>query len=415
MEVLYPRCCGLDVHLKSVTACLLVTLGGSPPRKEVRTFSTMPADLLRLSDWLASGGCTHVAMESTGVYWKPIWNVLEGTFTLLLVNAAHVKAVPGRKTDVADAEWLAQLLRHGLLRGSFVPDPPQRELRDLTRLRTVRVRARAAEVNRLLKTLEGAGLKLGAVVSDITGVSARAMLEAILGGRTDPAVLAELARGRPRSKRDELEQALAVIPNAHHRFLIAEHLAMLDELDAVIARLDGLIAERVAPFAAELERLQTIPGGGRVVAEGLLAELGTELSRFPTAKHLASWAGMCPGNHESAGKRRGGRTRKGSKWLRRALVEAASGAARTKRPSRTALAGQYRRLVTRRGRQKAIVAVGHRLLLIVYDVLRHDQSYQEPTPADLDQRRRRRVRDRALDQLRHLGYDVTVTSKPTAP
>jgi transposase len=405
MEVLYPRCCGLDVHLKSVTACLLATVSGPTPRKEVRTFSTMPADLLRLGDWLASEGCTHAAMESTGVYWKPIWNVLEGSFALLLVNAAHVKAVPGRKTDVADAEWLAQLLRHGLLRGSFVPDPPQRELRDLTRLRTARVRARAAEVNRLLKTLEGAGLKLGAVVSDITGVSARAMLEAILSGRTDPAALAELARGRLRSKRDELEQALAVIPNAHHRFLIAEHLAMLDDLDAVIARLDGLIAERVAPFVAELERLQTIPGVGRVVAEGLLAELGTDLSRFPTAKHLASWAGVCPGSHQSAGQRHGGKTRKGNKWLRALLVEAAHAAARKRQ---TYLAAQYHRLIGRKGKKQAALAVGHSILVRVYCVLRDGTTYQEPGSQWFDERDRVGVRRRLVRRLEHLGYKVTV-------
>jgi transposase len=302
MEVVYPRCCGLDVHRKSVTACVLVTEAGrARPRTEIRAFPTMPADLLALGDWLAAADVTHVAMESTGVYWKPIWAVLEDRFALLLVNAQHVKAVPGRKTDVRDAEWLADLLRHGLLRASFVPDADQRGLRDLTRLRTVRVRARAAELNRLQATLEKAGLKPAVVVSEIDGVSARRILAAILGGEADAAVLADLATGRLRAKLADLERALAAIPTAHDQWLIAEHLAMLDDLDAVIARLDALIAEELADDGDEVGRLDTIPGIDRRVAEGILAEVGTEVDRFPTSKHLASWAGLCPGNDQSAG------------------------------------------------------------------------------------------------------------------
>jgi transposase len=262
--------------------------------------------------------------------------------------------------------------------------------------------------------LEDANLKVAGVATDVMGVSGRAIVEAILQGTTDPATLAELAKGRLRAKRAELERALCGRVSAHHRLLLATHLAHVDFLDEEVARLSAEIAERLRPAEDELQRLDTIPGVDRRTAEVLVAELGTDLERFPSAAHLASWAGMCPGNHESAGKRRSGRTRKGSTWLRRALVEAACGAARTKQPGRAALAGHYRRLVARRGRQKAVVAVGHRLLVIVYHVLRHGQSYQEPTPTDLDRRRRRRARDHAIDQLRRLGYDITVTPKPAA-
>jgi transposase len=414
VEVLYSCRCGLDVHKKTVVACLLRAGVDSQRSQEVRTFGTMTDDLLALANWLTAAGCTHVAMESTGVYWKPVYNILEGQLEVMVVNAAHIKAVPGRKTDVKDAEWIADLLQYGLVRPSFIPDRPQRELRDLTRTRTALIDERSAAVNRLQKVLEDANLKVASVATDIMGVSGRAMVEAILQGTTDPVTLAELAKGRLRAKRTELERALAGRVSGHHRLLLTTHLAHVDFLDEEIVRLSAEIAERLRPVADQMQRLDTIPGVDRQTAEVLLAELGTELARFPSAAHLASWAGMCPGNHESAGKRRSGRTRKGSKWLRRTLIEAACGAVRTKQAGRTALAGHYRRLVARRGRQKAIVAVGHRLLIIVYHVLRHDQSYQEPTPTDLDQRRRRRARDRAIDHLRHLGYDVTVTPMPAA-
>jgi transposase len=414
MEVLYSCCCGLDVHKKTVVACLLRVGADGQGSREVRTLTTMTDDLLALAEWLKAAGCTHVAMESTGIYWKPVYNILEDQFAVMVVNAAHIKAVPGRKTDIKDAEWIADLLQHGLVRPSFIPDRPQRELRDLTRTRTALIDERSAAVNRLQKVLEDANLKVASVATDVMGVSGRAMVEAILQGTTDPAVLAELAKGRLRTKRAELERALAGRISAHHRLLLTTHLAHVDFLDEEIARLSAEIAQRLRPVADEMQRLDTIPGVDRQTAEVLLAELGTELERFPSAAHLASWAGMCPGNHESAGKQRSGRTRKGSKWLRRALIEAACGAVRTKQAGRTALAGHYRRLVARRGRQKAIVAVGHRLLIIVYHVLRHGQSYQEPTPTDLDQRRRCRARNRAIDQLRQLGYAVTVTPNPAA-
>ncbi len=407
MEVVNPRCCGLDVHRKSVTACLLVTEEGrARPRKEIRTFPTMPADLLALGDWLATARVTHVAMESTGVYWKPIWAVLEDRFELLLVNAQHVKAVPGRKTDVKDAEWLADLLRHGLLRASFVPDADQRELRDLTRLRTVRVRARAAELNRLQATLEKAGLKLAVVVSQIDGVSARLILEAILAGEENAATLADLAKGRLRVKRADLERALAAIPNAHYQWLIAEHLAMLDDLEEVIGRLDTLIAEELAPFADELERLQTIPGVKQRVAEGILAEVGHDVTRFPTSKHLASWAGLCPGNDQSAGKRRSGKTRKGDVWLRSLLCESANAVGRTKG---TYLSAQYHRLVTQRGKHKATIAVAHSILVRAYCLLRDGTTYEEPGGNYFDEHDEPAVRRRLTRRLERLGYTVTLT------
>jgi len=314
------------------------------PVKDVRSFGTMTDELLHLADWLAANAVTYVAMESTGVYWKPIWNLLEDHFTLLLVNARHVKAVPGRKTDVKDAAWLAELLRHGLLRGSVVPDREQREVQELTRYHTSLVQERTAEVNRIGKTLEGANIKLGDVATDVLGVSGRQMLRAMVAGETDAAVLAELAQGRLRDKRPALARALQGQIGAHQRFLLGQQLAHIEQLEATIAAVSAEIAQRLRPLAPEQERLETIPGVGRRTAQVLLAELGPDLNRFPTAGHLASWAGMCPGNDESAGKRRSGRTRKGNPWLRSALIEAAHAAARSKG---TYLAAQYRRLVAR--------------------------------------------------------------------
>jgi transposase len=414
MEVLNECCAGLDVHKRTVVACLLRPGAAGQRRKELRTFGTMTEDLLQLADWLAQAGCTHAAMESTGVFWKPVYNVLEGQCALLVVNAAHMRAVPGRKTDLKDAEWIADLLQHGLLRASFIPDRPQRELRDLTRTRTTLVDERSAAVNRLQKVLEDANIKLAGVATDVAGVSGRAILAALLVGEPDPVALAELAKGRLRAKRADLERALSGRITAHHRLLLTTHLAHIDFLDEEIARLSTAIAERLRPLEDELARLDTIPGVDRQTAEVLLAEIGAEMERFPTAGHLASWAGMCPGNHESAGKRTSGKTRKGSKWLRRALTEAAHGAARTKQPGRSALAGDYRRLVARRGKMKATIAIGHRILVIAYHVLRDRQEYREPAPLALDEHRRLRARNRALDQLRQLGFEVTLTPKEDA-
>ncbi|HEX2290416.1 MAG TPA: IS110 family transposase, partial [Pseudonocardiaceae bacterium] len=374
MEVIYPRCCGLDLHKKRVVTCLIVPGPDGTPRKEVRTFGTMTEDLLALADLLAQAGCTHVAMESTGVYWKPVYNLLEGRFELLLVNARHMKAVPGRKTDVKDCEWLADLLRHGLLTASFVPDRPQRELRELARYRTALVQERSAEINRLQKTLEGANIKLASVATDIMGTSGRQMLAALVEGTTDGAVLAQLAQGRLREKLPALEQALTGRMGVHQRFLLARQLAHISFLDEQIEQVSAEIAERLRPFQELIDRLDVIPGVGRRIAEVVIAEIGTDLTRFPTAGHLASWAGMCPGNNESAGNRKSGTTRKGSPWLRMALIEAAQAAARTRN---TYLMAQYRRLAARRGRKKALVAVGHSILVIAYYLLTRRTDYQD--------------------------------------
>jgi transposase len=405
MEVLYPRCGGLDIHKRLVVACRVTPGPDGQPVKQVRTFGAMTADLLALADWLAAGGCTHVAMESTGVYWKPLFNLLEGDFVLLLVNARHVKAVPGRKTDVRDCEWLADLLRHGLLRASFVPERPQRELRELTRYRTSLVRARAAEANRLQKTLEGANVKLGAVATDVLGKSGRDILAALVAGEADPAALAQLARGLLRKKLPQLEQALTGEVGLHQRFLLAQHLAHIDFLEAAVARVSAEVARRLRPLDEAIARLDAIPGIGREAAEALLAELGGDVARFPTAKHLASWAGMCPGNRESAGKRLGGATRKGSPWLRGLLVQAAHAAARTRG---TYLAAQYRRLAARRGKSRAAVAVGHTLLVIVYHLLRHGTEYHDLGPQYFDERDRRAVERRLVRRLEGLGYRVAL-------
>jgi transposase len=405
MDVVYERCCGLDIHKRTVVACLIVPGPARKPHKTVRTFGTMTADLLQLADWLTSEGVTHVAMEATGVYWQPIWNLLEGSFTLLLANARHIKAVPGRKTDVRDCEWIADLLRHGLLRPSFVPDRPQRELRELTRYRTALIRERSAEVNRLQKTLEGANLKLAAVATDIRGQSGQAILAALVAGRTEPAALAELAKGRLRAKLPELERALTGQFGGHQRFLVAQQLAHLDFLDASIERVSGEIAERLRPFEPTIARLDTIPGVGRRIAEIVLAEVGSDLSRFPSAAHLASWAGMCPGNHESAGKRQSGRTRKGNTWLRGALAEAGQAAGRTKH---TYLGAQYRRLAARRGRKKATIAVGHTILIIAYHLLTEHTTYHDLGVDYLEKRNRQAVERRLVRRLEALGNKVTL-------
>lgn len=415
MDAIHERCCGIDVHKRTAVACV-ITPGrapGSAPRKEVRTFGTMTDDLLALGDWLAAEGVTHVAMESTGVYWKPLWNLFEDRFTLLLVNAQHVKAVPGRKTDVKDCEWLADLLRHGLLRASFVPARPQRELRELTRYRTALIRERTAEVNRLQKTLEGANLKLGDVATNVLGVSGRQMLQALVAGTTDAVTLADLARGRLRDKRALLERALAGCVGPHQRFLLAEQLAHLDALEESIERVSAEIAERLRPFADALERLDSLPGVGQRTAEILLAEIGTEMTRFPSAGHLASWAGLCPGHHESAGKQKSGRTRDGNRWLRAALTEAAQAAARTKG---TYLAAQYRRLAARRGKQKAAIAVAHTLLVTAYHLLARGTAYEDLGGTYFDQRDRQLVERRLVRRLEALGHRVTLEPLvPAAP
>jgi transposase len=402
MNVVYERCCGLDVHKKSVVACLL-----TPQGRQIRTFGTMTDDILRMADWLHSEGCTHVAMESTGVFWKPIYNLLEGDgeFELLVVNAQHIKAVPGRKTDVKDSEWIADLLRHGLLRGSFIPDQEQRDLRELTRYRTTLVRERADTINRLHKVLEDANIKLAGVATDITGVSARSMLEALLSGQSDPAALADLAKGRLREKSDALLAALSGRVRSIHRFMIAEHLGHIDHLDASIERVSGEIEEKSRPFVSEgeIDLLDSVPGISERAAQVLVAEVGTDMSRFPTAHHLASWAGICPGNNQSGGKHGSGRTRKGSPWLKQVLMEAAHGAVRTRG---SYFGAQYHRLAGRRGSKRALVAVAHSLLVVVYHVLSRHVVYQELGGNYFDQRERQMVEKRAVRRLEKLGYQV---------
>ena len=404
MDVLYQRCCGIDIHKKTAVACVIISEPNGPPRKQIRTFGTMTDELLALADWLASEGVTHVAMESTGVYWKAPYNVLEAQFEVVLANAQHITAVPGRKTDVHDAEWIADLLRHGLLKGSFVPDRPQRELRELTRYRTALVRERATETNRLQKTLEGANIKLAAVASNILGRSARQMLEGLLVGG-DPASLAQLARGRLREKIPQLERALAGRFAAHQRFLIAQQLAHLDYLDEAIERVSAEVAERLGPFEATIERLDGIPGIARRTAEIVLAEIGPEVSRFPTAGHLASWAGVCPGHHESAGKQTSGTTRDGNPWLRSALVEAAQAAAHSKT---SYLAAQYHRLARRRGGKKAAVAVAHSITVVIWHLLAHECPYVDLGSAYFDERDRRFTKRHLVRRLEQLGYAVTL-------
>ena len=412
MDVLHQRCCGVDVHKASVVACLLVAEEGRAPRKEVRTFGTMTEDLLQLVDWLVAAGCTAVAMESTGSYWKPLYNLLEGVVEqVLVVNAAHIKQVPGRKTDVKDAEWIADLLRHGLLRASFIPDRPQRELRELTRYRTSLIRERAAEVNRVQKVLEGANIKLAAVASDLTGVSGRAMLAALLDGHMDAAAMAQLAQGKLRAKIPQLEQALVGQFGAHQRFMIAQQLVHIDTLDEIIARVSVEIAERVHPFAQEIAQLDSITGVGQRTAEAVVAEVGVDMTRFPTADHLTSWAGLAPGNNESAGKRRSGKTRKGSPWLRAVLIEAAHAAGRTKD---TYLGAQYRRLLARKGKKRAAVAVARSILVIAYHILRDHEPYHDLGAAYLDQRDRQAVERRLVRRLEALGYDVSLQPKEPA-
>jgi transposase len=460
MEVLYSRCAGVDVHKKTVVVCRIIPGPDGKPIKEIRTFTTLTRDLLALSDWLTEGGGTHVAMESTGVYWKPVYNLLEGTFTLLLVNAAHIKQVPGRKSDVRDCAWIADLLRHGLLKGSFVPDRGLRELRELTRYRTALVRERAAEQNRVHKTLEGANIKPAAVATDLMGVSARQMLAALCTGRRDLEAIAQLAKGRLREKIPLVEQALEGDFQPHQRFLVTQQLAHIDYLEALIDQVSEEVAQRLEPaapppseaaaapgsdaldeaaalaaaelearreelhlrlateglqeqeavegplsFAAAVALLVTITGVSQRTAEVIVSEIGTDMSRFPSAGHLCSGAGLVPGLNVSAGKRHGNKTRRGSPWLRSALVEAAHGASRSKG---TYLSAQYQRLAARRGRKKAIVAVAHTLLATAYYLLKNRTTYEELGDASDDARDKEAIQRRLVRRLEEIGYTVTV-------
>ena len=405
MDQMIERCCGLDVHKKTVAAGVRVPGAGGTREQYIRTFGTATADLLALRDWLEAHGVTHVAMESTGVYWKPIFYVLEDRFTCLLANAAHIARVPGRKTDVQDCGWIAQLLEHGLIRGSFVPPAPIRELRDLTRYRKALIQDRTREANRLHKALEDAGIKLASVASDVLGVSGRAMLQALVEGTTDPEILAELARGTLRRKLPALRQALAGRFRSHHATLVTHHLAHLDYLDETIDALSAHIEAVLAPFAQEVARLDAITGVGRRAAEVILAEIGVDMRVFPTAAHCPSWARLCPGNHESAGKHKPARTGQGNRWLRATLTEAALAAARA---SNSAFAARYRRIMRHRGHKKAVIAVAHAILITAYHVLSRGTEYREAGAGYYDARHAERVRQRAIHTLERQGYCVTL-------
>ncbi len=412
MDVILERCAGLDVHQATVTACVRTPGPGRERGQVIHTFGTTTADLLSLRDWLAAHEVTHVAMESTGVYWKPVYYALEdGVQEVLLVNAREVAKVPGRKTDVQDCAWIAQLLECGLLRGSFVPPPAIRELRDLTRYRKALIQDRTREVNRLHKVLEDAGLKLATVATDVLGTSGRAMLTALMEGTTDPAVLADLARGRLRAKLPALRQALTGRFRAHHAFLLSQLLAHLDYLDDTIATLSQAIEAHLAPFAEPAARLQTIPGVKQRTLEAIVAEIGVDMAAFPTAGDLASWTGLCPGNNETAGKRRRGRVRKGNRWLKAALVEASLAAIRTKGSYLGAL---YRRIARHAGHNVAIVAVAHAILEIAWHLLARGTTYQDLGADYFTRRNPEQAVRRHVRFLETLGYRVTLEAAPAA-
>jgi transposase len=411
MQVVYERCAGLDVHKKTVSACVSVCEPNGGKQQQVRVFGTFTRDLLALADWLKEHGVSHVAMEATGVYWRPIWAVLEGQFEQMLVNPQHIKAVPGRKTDAKDCEWVADLLQHGLLKGSFVPPVPIQDLRDLTRYRAELRQSQNRVANRIQKFLEQANIKLSSVASNTLGVSGRQMLEAIVAGQDDAEQLAKLARGKLRTKIAELEQALEGRVREHHRFLLAEYLEEWEELGRRITRMEAEIDKQIRPFEQAAALWQTIPGVDHVTACNLVAEIGVNMNQFPTARHLASWAALCPGNHESAGKRKSGKTRDGNKWLRRTLCQAAWAVTRKKN---CYLSAQFKRLAARRGVKRAVMAVAHTMLVIGYHMLKTGQSYHELGGNYLEQINKDQLQRYFVKRLQRLGLKVTVEPVPEA-
>ncbi len=408
MQVLYACCAGLDVHKKTVVVCLMLTALSGQVRKEVRTFATTTAGLLAMADWLSSQGVTHVAMESTGVYWRPVYNILEGSFEVILVNAQHMKAVPGHKTDVRDSEWIAELLRHGLLSASFIPPKPIRDLRDLVRYRKTLVQERAQEVNRLQKVLETANIKLSSVASDVMGKSGRAMLDGLLAGISDAETLAELARGRLRAKLPALREALDGRTDATHRLLLRHQLDHIAFLEGELEKLYGEIDQLLDPYQKPLETLMQIPGLQHTAAAAILGEIGTDMARFPSDKHLSSWAGVAPGNRQSGGKRLRASTNKGNTHLRAVLAEAVWAISHTKD---NYLSAQYHRLARRIGAKRAIVAVSHSLLVIIYHLLRDQQDYRDLGPHFFDTLDKERLRTSAVRRLEALGYTVTLLER----
>lgn len=403
MQVVYERCAGLDVHKKTVVACLMLTASTGEMRKQVRTFATTTQSLLALADWLTSHQVTNVAMESTGIYWRPVFNILEAAFEVVLVNAQHMKAVPGRKTDVKDSEWLADLLRHGLLKGSFIPPQPIRDLRDLVRYRKSLIQERTREINRVQKVLETANIKLSSVVSNVMGVSGKAMICALSSGEHDPEVLAELAKGTLHKKIPELRGALLGRVDAHHQIFLKHLLAHISFLDQTIFELFFQIQQALAPYDEAVDLLVTLPGVGADIAASVIGEIGVDMSCFPSAAHLASWAGLCPGNRESAGKRLSGRVNQGNKRLKAALCEAVWVISHTKD---NYLAAQYHRLARRLGKKKAIIAVAHSLIVIIYHMLRDQQPYRDLGATFFEAREKERKVKFALRQLEGLGYTV---------
>lgn len=404
MEVLHRRCCGMDVHKRTVAACLK-----TGRKTEIRTYQTTTDELRAMALWLNKAGCTHVAMESTGVYWKPVYNVLElSGMEIEVVNARHIKGVPGRKTDVKDAEWICDLARHGLVRASFIPDRTQRELQELMRYRRSLIGERTREVNRIQKVLEGANIKLSNVVGSIMGVSARAMLESLASGETDPDVVVAVVHTKLKATPEEIRRTLAGFMGQHQQLMLTTQLAHVDLLSQKIADVDTEVERRMAPLEAIVARLDTIPGVGRISAQEILAAIGTDMGRFPTACHLASWAKVCPGNHESAGKHRSGNTGKGNPQLRATLVESAKAAARTKD---TYLRSRYYRLL-RRGKNKATIALAHSILVAAYYIIRDGVDYRELGPSHLDQTDVKATTRRLVRRLEKLG--CTVTIKPAA-
>jgi len=410
MEVLHARCAGLDVHRDTVVACARI-VEDNTVHQHVAQFGTTTVELRRLRDWLSGHGCTHVVMEATGVYWKPVWNVLYGGFELLLANAAHVKNVPGRKTDVNDATWLADLLAHGLVRASFVPDKPLQELRSLLRTRKQLVREKAQHVQRIEKTLQDANIKLTSCISDIVGQSGRAILQALVEGETDPERLLALASTRLKAPRSEILEALRGHVTAHHRFLLRLHLEQIVHLEAAIAGLDEEVGHGLDPFRSQVAVLKTIPGVSDLMAQVIVTEIGTDMSRFPTVGHLLSWAGLCPRNDESAGKRRSTRLRHGAPWLKTQLVQAAWCATRAKN---TYLRAQFLRLKARRGPRKAIMAVAASILCAAYHMLGNNLTYKDLGPDYFDRLEHGKLLRRLVHKIEDLGYAVTLTVQPAA-
>jgi len=411
MQVVYARCAGLDVHKKTVSACVSVCEAEGKKRQQMRVFGTFTSDLLALADWLAEHQVTHVAMEATGVYWRPVWAVLEGQFQQMLVNPQHIKAVPGRKTDAKDCEWIADLLQHGLLKGSFVPPAPIQDLRDLTRYRAELRQSQNRVANRIQKFLEQANLKLASVASNALGVSGRQILEAIIAGEENAEQLAKLARGRLRNKIPELAQALEGRVRDHHRFLLAEYLDEWEALGQRITRMEAEIDKQIRPFEQAVALWETIPGVEHVTACNLVAEIGVDMNQFQTAQHLASWAALCPGNHESAGKRKSGKTRDGNRWLRRTLCQAAWAVTRKKN---CYLSAQFKRLAARRGVKRAVMAVAHTMLIIGYHMLKTGKPYHELGGDYLEQINKDQLQRYFVKRLQRLGLTVTVETAPEA-